>query len=117
MLRGLNQKFYHQTVTSLEIEQYINKITGIDFTPVFNQYLRSTDIPVLEYKFEDKSFSYRWTNCNPDFNLPLRVDVGGEKWLKPTTEWKKERLSREVKPELQVDKNFYVGNRNVGSNS
>jgi aminopeptidase N len=116
LLRGLNQKFYHQTVTSLEIEQYINKISGIDFTPVFNQYLRSTAIPVLEYKFEDKSISYRWTNCNPDFNLPLRVDVDGERWLKPTTEWKKERLSREVKSELQVDKNFYVGSRNAGSN-
>ncbi len=40
MMRGLNQNFYHQTVTALDIQQYINKISGIDFTPVFNQYLR-----------------------------------------------------------------------------
>ncbi len=116
IMRGLNQNFYHQTVTAQDIQQYINKTSGIDFTPVFNQYLRSVSIPVLEYKFEDKSISYRWTNCNPDFNMPLRVDVGGERWLKPTTEWKKERLSKEATLVLQVDKNFYVGNKNVGIN-
>ena len=114
IMRGLNQNFYHQTVTALDIQQYINKISGIDFTPVFNQYLRAVSIPVLEYKFDDKNIIYRWTNCNPDFNMPLRVDVGGERWLKPTTEWKKERLPRNTSLVLQVDKNFYVENKNVG---
>ncbi len=77
-MRGLNQNFYHKTVTALDIQNYINKISGIDFTPVFNQYLRSTNIPVLEYKFEDKNLIYRWTNCNSDFNMPVRVDIDGE---------------------------------------
>jgi aminopeptidase N len=115
IMRGLNQNFYHQTVTALDIQNYINKTSGIDFTPVFNQYLRSINIPVLEYKFEDNSMSYRWTNCNSDFNMPVRVDIGGERWLKPSTDWKKERLSKEINPVLQVDKNFYVLVRNVGT--
>ena len=67
ILRGLNQHFYHQTVTASDIQKYINKISGIDFTPVFDQYLRSTSIPVLEYRIEDKNLVYRWTNCNPGF--------------------------------------------------
>jgi len=116
LMRGLNQNFYHQTVTGLEIQQYINKITGIDFTPVFNQYLRSVQIPVLEYKFEENNLFYRWTNCNPDFNMPVKVDIGGERWLKPTKEWKKERLPKDTNLRLQVDKNFYVNQRNVSSN-
>ena len=117
MMRGLNQNFYHQTVTALDIQNYINKISGIDFTPVFNQYLRSKNIPVLEYKIEDRILSYRWTNCNPDFNMPVRVDIGGERWLKPTTEWKKEKLSKDANPVLVVDKNFYILVRNSGANS
>jgi aminopeptidase N len=116
ILRGLNQNFYHQTVTALDIQNYINKISGIDFTPVFNQYLRSKSIPVLEYRFEDKYLDYRWTNCNSDFNMPVLVDVNGVRWLKPTTEWKKERIQKGINPLLQVDKNFYVLQRNVGSN-
>ncbi len=116
VMRGLNQNFYHQTVTALDIQNYINKISGIDFTPVFNQYLRSTAIPVLEYKYEEKNLVYRWTNCNPDFNMPVRVDVNGEHWLKPTTEWKKEHISMDVNTVLQIDRNFYVNQRDVSTN-
>jgi aminopeptidase N len=115
IMRGLNQHFYHQTVTALEIQQYINKMSGIDFTPVFDQYLRSVSIPVLEYKFEEKSLHYRWTNCNPGFNMPVRVDLNGEHWLKPTTEWKKERIPKQKNPVLQIDKNFYVNQKNIST--
>jgi aminopeptidase N len=116
VMRGLNQNFYHQTVTALEIQNYINKISGIDFNPVFNQYLRSKNIPELEYKIENNELSYRWTNCNPDFNMPLRVDIGGERWLKPVTEWKKDKLTKGINPVLQIDKNFYVLARNTSAN-
>ena len=113
IMRGLNQNFYHQTVTAADIEQYINKVSAINFTPVFNQYLRSVDIPVLEYKFEERTLLYRWANCNADFDMPVRVDVGGEKWLRPTTEWKKERLSASATQILQIDRNFYVGQKKL----
>jgi aminopeptidase N len=116
VMRGLNQNFYHQTVTALDIQNYINRVSGIDFTPVFNQYLRSVSIPVLEYRIEDKNLAYRWTNCNSDFNMPLKVDVNGERWLKPTTEWRKEHISGNANPVLQVDKNFYVLQKNIGTN-
>jgi aminopeptidase N len=116
IMRGLNQNFYHKTVTALDIQNYINKASGIDFTPVFNQYLRSTAIPVLEYKFEDKNLVYRWTNCNSDFNMPVRVDMDGERVLRPITEWKKERMPKNSNPVLQVDKNFYVNQQNVTGN-
>jgi aminopeptidase N len=116
IMRGLNQHFYHQTVTALDIQQYINKMSGMDFTPVFDQYLRSTSIPVLEYRLDDNNLIYRWAECNPGFNMPVRVDLNGEHWLKPTTEWKTERFVRGNKPELLIDKNFYVKMKNVGSN-
>ena len=38
ILRGLNKDFYHQTVTTKQIEDYINLKSGIDFSSVFNQY-------------------------------------------------------------------------------
>ena len=116
IMRGLNQNFYHQTVTALDIQQYINKMAGIDFTPVFNQYLRATAIPVLEYRIEDKDLVYRWANCNPDFNMPVLIDLNGEHWLKPTTEWKSERINKGNNPVLLIDKNFYVTQKNVGVN-
>ena len=48
ILRGLNKTFYHQTVTSKQIEDYINEQSGVNFNRVYAQYLTTTKIPVLE---------------------------------------------------------------------
>ncbi|MGN6509161.1 MAG: M1 family metallopeptidase [Chitinophaga sp.] len=48
ILRGLNKTFYHQTVTSTQVEQYINRISGKNFDKVFDQYLRHSQPPVFE---------------------------------------------------------------------
>ena len=54
ILRGLNSTFYHQTVTTKQIEGYISQQAGIDLSTVFNQYLRDTRVPTLEYYCKDK---------------------------------------------------------------
>jgi hypothetical protein len=48
--------------------------------------------------------------------MPVRVDIGGERWLKPVTEWKKEKLSKDANPVLVVDRNFYILVKNSGPN-
>ena len=106
ILRGLNSTFYHQTVTTKQIEYYLSKNVGLDLVPFFDQYLRDIRIPTLEYKFKDNTLSYRWTNCVPDFNIPVKVTLDGkEQWLKPKAEWTNLLQTGKV---LEVDKDFYV---------
>jgi aminopeptidase N len=107
--RGLNKDFYHQTVTTQQIENYISLHGKKDFSKVFDQYLRTTQIPVLEYKIGKKDFSFRWTNCVKGFNMPLKVKFASEMWIEPTEEWKTIQSKDEDKGEsLKVDRNFYV---------
>jgi len=108
ILRGLNSTFYHQTVTTKQIEDYLSKAVGLDLAPFFDQYLRDIRIPALEYYFKDSNLVYRWTNCVTGFNMPLKVTLNGtEKWLKPTTDWTS--TPQTIKsPKLVVDKDFYV---------
>lgn len=75
MLRQLNKEFYHQTVTTIDIQSVMEKYAGYPLKPVFDQYLRNTDIPVLElqYSKDQKKVNYRWSNCLAAFNLPLFV--------------------------------------------
>lgn len=108
ILRGLNSTFYHQTVTTKQIEDYLSKNVGLDLNPFFNQYLRDIRIPTFEYKFKDNKLEYRWTNCVSGFNMPIKVTLNGkEQWLKPIVEWtilpQTEKVSN-----LEVDKDFYV---------
>ena len=46
-----------------QIEEYINKQSKINFNKVFDQYLRTTQIPTLEYKLDGYKLQYRYTNC------------------------------------------------------
>ncbi|TDO71184.1 peptidase M1-like protein [Flavobacterium chryseum] len=113
ILRGLNSTFYHQTVTSKQIEDYINTQSGINFNRVFAQYLTTTQIPVFEYIFKNGTLGYHWTNCVAKFDMPVKVKINGvETWLKPTTEWQSEKTTNENRT-LEVDKNFYVTSSNI----
>lgn len=113
ILRGLNSTFYHQTVTSKQIEDYINSQSGINFNRVFAQYLTTTKIPVLEYIFKDGSLGYHWSNCMAKFDMPVKVNLNGvERWLKPTTEWKSEKITGDNKT-IEVSKDFYVTSSNI----
>jgi aminopeptidase N len=108
ILRGLNSSFYHQTVTTKQIENYLTDTAGVDLSTVFNQYLRDTRVPTLEYYFKGNTLGFRWTNCVSDFNMPLKITVGGEqKWIKPQTTWEQQVFTG-GSLELVIDKNFYV---------
>ncbi|MBL0182981.1 MAG: M1 family metallopeptidase [Chitinophagaceae bacterium] len=108
VLRGLNKTFYHQTVTTKQVEDYISTQSKIDLSKLFDQYLRATQIPVLEYKVEGNKLSYRYTNCIKGFNLPLKVKFKTEQWIKPTEEWKTLNLYPEGDNSFTVDPNFYI---------
>jgi aminopeptidase N len=95
ILRNLNKDFYHQTVTSAQVENYISKKAGYDYSKVFDQYLRTTQIPKLEfYLSEDKkNVSYRWTNCVNGFHLPLVLkNATASVRIIPTEAWKSTTL-------------------------
>ncbi|MCX2584682.1 M1 family metallopeptidase [Pedobacter sp. MR22-3] len=89
ILRGLNKVFYHQTVTSAQVEAYVSKQAGYSYSKVFDQYLRTTQVPVFEYYIKNNEVFYRYTNCVDGFNLPLILKKEGVKTLKliPTPTW------------------------------
>ena len=106
ILRGLNKDFYHQTVETKQIENYISDKMGYDLSTFFDQYLRTTNIPVFEYKLNDGLLEYKWTNVVDGFKMPIELFVGDEKIrLNPTQEIKSINVKSE---KIKLDKNYYV---------
>ncbi|MEO6039930.1 MAG: M1 family peptidase, partial [Saprospiraceae bacterium] len=110
ILRGINRDFYHKTVDSKQIETYISQKSGKNLQKIFDQYLRATSIPVLEYSIEKHKISYRWTNCIEGFDMPVKVRYANGKstFLYPTTQLKTATLAGLKKKDFKVDENFYV---------
>ncbi len=110
ILRGLGKTFWHQTVITKQIENYISRQSGMDLSKVFDEYLRTTKTPTLEYKLEGQKLSYRWTNVVPGFAMPVRVttSAGGYSWIRPTEKWKTMAVKLSRPEDFRVDENFYV---------
>lgn len=88
LLRGLNKDFYHQVVTSRQVEQYIMDRSGLQLDKFFDQYLRQKDIPELEWYVKDRKLNYRFTNVVAGFSLPLTVKGGKlQQEITVTGEW------------------------------
>ncbi|MEN8815336.1 MAG: M1 family metallopeptidase [Nonlabens sp.] len=114
ILRGLNSEFYHQTVTTAQIENYIADKMGLDLKPVFDQYLRNVRIPVLEYAMVKKKMHYRWTNVIDGFEMPIQILIDGKsKWITPSTKIQKLRLPSK-ESEFDTVEDFYVEYKKSG---
>jgi aminopeptidase N len=77
ILRGLGKVFYHKTVTSKDVEDYISKESGIDFSKFFDQYLRDTRIPKIKYYYKTEnnitSLYMKFINCVEGFTMNLPI--------------------------------------------
>ena len=112
ILVGLNKDFYHQTVTTLQIENYIDKYFEIDLKPFFNQYLRTIKIPTLDYKLENNNLLYKWSNVIDGFSIPIKVFINStSQWIRPTSRWKKLLSDKNINS-FSVDNNFYIETEN-----
>jgi len=110
ILRGINKIYYHKTVTSQQIENYISQRAKFNYSKVFDQYLRTIKIPVLEWKRSGTQYLYRWGNCVNGFNMPVKLKNGS--WLKPATQWKNIPVTR-AGSAIEVDRNFYIQTKKV----
>lgn len=114
MLRQLNKKFYHKTVTTEDVQKVVSEYYGSSVEKIFDQYLRTTQIPVLEYMISaDKTkLSYRYTNCVDGFNLPifLQSDKGMLLLGPESNKWNEKELKGDLASYKldSIPKNFYV---------
>ena len=106
ILRGLNKNFYHQTVESKQIEDYISLNIGFDLSTFFNQYLRDIRIPNFEYRIEDGVLTYRWLNVIEKFTMPLEIEALEKKIiLFPETTKKSIKINSD---KIKINRNYYV---------
>jgi aminopeptidase N len=111
ILRGLNKTFYHQTVTTAQVENYIAKQSGLKLDKIFDQYLRHTHIPVFEYELKDGLLKYRWKADVKGFDMPIKVSLnpGIYSLIQPTENWKTVKTAKGISNKtFKTDPNFYV---------
>ena len=112
LLHDVFQHFKYKNIMTEELVQYMNQKSGMNLTPIFDQYLRHTAIPTLDLQFDDAqgTVSYKWIADEPNFRMPVRV---GKKdaWqiITPTTEPQSMKTSLK-KDDFEVATDLYFVN-------
>jgi aminopeptidase N len=91
LIHGFYQRYKYRNIMTEDVASYFNRKTGMNLTPIFDQYLRHAAIPTLELRFDEAQgeVSYRWKADEPAFAMPVRVG-SRDHWqvVRPTTAWK-----------------------------
>ncbi len=90
LIRGFYQKFKYQTIMTEDVVAYFNEKSHMNLTPIFDQYLRHTNIPTLELKFDEsaETVSYRWQADEKAFAMPIKAGAKDhQQIIQPTTTW------------------------------
>jgi len=112
ILRGLNKDFYHKVVKGAQIEEYLSEKTGVNLKHFFDQYLRDIRVPVFEYFVKGDKLTFRWNNCVPGFDMPLKIQVSGkELFINPKTGFTTIKVDSE-NAVIKVDPGYYVATLN-----
>jgi aminopeptidase N len=90
LIHDVYQHFKYKNIMTEDMVAYFNEKTGMNLTPIFDEYLRHAALPTLELKFDPAqgTVAYRWKADEAAFAMPVKV---GQKdnWrlIRPTTEW------------------------------
>lgn len=102
MIRDMRDTFRLKIVDTKSIIQYVNNSSGQDWTGFFNQYLTTTALPILEYRWvqtapDTYQLEHRWALEKPDtaFRLPVLLldETNTRKTITPGLEWTREPWS------------------------
>jgi aminopeptidase N len=89
-IHDLFQTFKYRNIMTEDVVKFMNERLGTDLTPMFDQYLRRTELPTLDLAFNetDGTVAYRWKADERGFNMPVRAGLPSA-WqtLRPTTNW------------------------------
>lgn len=109
MLLEMNRRYRHGIVTSAEVERFMDGFTSVDLHGLFDQYLRTTQVPKVEWFVRKRRLWVRWADCVEGFSIPVKGYADDtEMMLSFGTTWAMlpQKVSRRAA--LRIDANWYV---------
>lgn len=119
MLLEMNRRFRHRIITSAEVEGFMIGFDGrtraLLHRSIFDQYLRSTKVPVLEWGMRKGRLMCRWANGVPGLQMPVIFEAGSRTILVSgvTADWTTVDARAGRRATVRIDPNLYIGEKRV----
>lgn len=105
ILLKYSNTFRHKIIDTPTVIAFFNQETGLNLTPIFDQYLKYKAVPILVVNIEKKKrLSLKWNTEEPNFEMPVEININGKvKRIQVTNQWTK--FTEKIKSDLG-SKNF-----------
>ena len=75
----------------------------------FNQYLRTSQIPIFKYYKEKGKLVYRWDETLEEFSMPIDLKINNKLIrLIPTNSWQSYVMEHDIDVVIEIDPNYYI---------
>ena len=112
-LKDYTETYKHQIIDTKTVETFFDQAIDIDLQPVFDQYLRHSNLPELQLKKKKDGVWYRWETDVENFKMPVDVFIlGKEIRLMATNDWQKIRKDIKHPESIKInDFKFYIATK------
>ncbi len=114
IVKSIQTEYRHKNISTNDVLALMNKKSGKELKPVFDQYLKHANLPelILYTTSENNAMllTYQWKTDVSDFNMPIDVFIDGEKQrIFPSNTVQTKRYENLKLENFSVDKNgFYI---------
>ena len=109
-LKDYTETYKHQIIDTKTVETFFDQAIDLDLQPIFDQYLRHSNLPELQLKKKKDGIWYRWETDVENFKMPVDVFIlGKETRLIPTNNWQQLKLPIKNIEDIKVkEESFYI---------
>jgi aminopeptidase N len=114
IVKSIQTEYRHKNISTNDVLALMNKKSGKELKPIFDQYLKNANLPelILYTKSENNALllTYQWKTDVSDFNMPIDVFINDEKQrIYPSNSVQTKRYENVKLENFSVDKNgFYI---------
>lgn len=104
VLKEFYQTYQFSIIENKDVIEFFSGHFGRDLTPIFDQYLKHKDLPVLELRIDNGALDYRWRVDVSGFEMPVKIVVRSDEpiFILPTSEWQSLPFGLTNQSEIQV---------------
>jgi len=102
MIKNMSDTTFKYRITDYdEVVSFFNQKTGMNLSPLFEQYVKNAGLPRLQYCINKKgskyTMKYRWETPVKEFAMPVDIYDGDKKIrITPNNSWQKITLKNDV---------------------
>jgi aminopeptidase N len=108
LIYNYSETYKKDIIDTETVVNYFNTKSGLNLTPIFDQYLRYKNIPKLEVKLNKKKLEYRWVTDVKNFAMPVGLTVNGKPLrINATNDWQSVTVETTDSNMIELEKNKY----------